>query len=78
MILSVDFEKIKELRKQIKELLKEKPELQPLQDEIDAAMKKVGGNTHNRCAVLQDMMLTKWMEIIKANEDLQGVKKGLE
>jgi len=78
--LDIDFNKIRSLREEIAKLLKERPEFIPLQKEIDLALEKAGNNKMNRCAVIQNMMLTKWMEIVPAAKDLQGVmgdiKKG--
>lgn len=62
-----DFEKISTLREQINELLREHPELEPLQQEIDEALHKCGNDTQKRCRVLQEMMLNTWWKITKVD-----------
>lgn len=61
----IDFEKIKMYREQINELLKEHPELEDLQKQIDESLKKAGSNKHERCRVIQEIMLNTWFKITK-------------
>jgi hypothetical protein len=82
MVSNIDFIQIKALRDEINRLLEERPEYQALQDEIDKTLAKCGNIsrhntpkendriTHNRCVVVQDMMLTKWKTIMPDLEDL--------
>ena len=73
----IDFVKIKKLREQINDLIRQRPELQVLQDEIDKELAKCGTNRHNRCVVIQNMMLTKWKEIVPMAEQLTDACKNL-
>jgi len=57
-------EAIKRLEKERDDLLKEHPELQPLQDKIDKVLTKAGSNQTNRCAAIQNLMLSTWAEIV--------------
>ena len=80
--MEIDFAKIKELRGEIHKLLEKRPEYIPLQQEIDRQLKKCGDPLkclnlsernqirRNRCAVIQNMMLQKWMEMMPALEKL--------
>jgi len=70
--MDIDFKKINELRQEIKKLIEERPELQEYQDFIDAELNKAGDNPHNRCVVLQNLMLQKRQELL---EQLQGLQK---
>ena len=67
----IDFQKIKQTREELKEFLKQHPELQALQDEIDEALSKCN-NQHNRCVKIQELMLEKWFEIIEPANKLSG------
>lgn len=59
------FQLMKRYREQINQLLREHPELEPLQQEIDEALKKCGNDTQKRCQVLQEMLLNNWWKITK-------------
>lgn len=69
--MSIDFDLIKKLNDEIERLLQERPQYRALQEEIKEVLRKAGDNQHNRCAMLQDFMLTKWSEIFGANDKLQ-------
>lgn len=62
--MKIDFEKIKRLKAERDEFLKEHPELQELQDELDEAMDKCN-NPHNRAAVACAIMVNKWHEVVE-------------
>jgi len=51
----INFTKIKYYRQKIRILLMERPELRPLQREIDRILSN-SGNQHNRCVLLQIKM----------------------
>lgn len=51
------FEKIKELNEKIAALIKEKPELQELQDEINRRTKDV--NSHNKIQIIMEMLVER-------------------
>lgn len=79
--MSIDFTKIKSLREEINKLLEERPEYRELQDEIDKRLASCGDLSsasyeekkriqRNRCAIVQNMMLSKWIEIIPASKEL--------
>ena len=75
----MDFKKIKQLEEEIKALLEERPEYKEWFYEMRAEVDKIGNkNKANRCAVAIDVMMTKWLEIIEANEELQGRVNGEE
>ena len=84
--MEIDFEKIKQLRKEINRLLEQKPELIPFQKQIDAELAKAGNNRHNRMAILENMMREKLKEMTNSLRDLQrsvldladGAKEALE
>jgi seryl-tRNA synthetase len=65
----MDTAKIFALKQEITALLKEHPELQPLQDEIYKAMAKAG-NQHNRCVIIQSMMIDKVCELKTKLEEM--------
>lgn len=56
--------------------LKEHPQMQVFQDEIDKELAKAG-NQHNRMAVLENLLYIKRNELLKALEDLSGTLKKL-
>lgn len=64
----MDFNKIREAVEKRDEYLKEHPELQPLQDEINKLLKDAGNNVHNRQVAIQTAMLNTWYKIIDAWE----------
>lgn len=68
-----DFTEIKRLRNEINLLIKEKPELRVLQDEIDKRMLKCGNNVQRRNAVIQDMLLKKWHEVLNPMTELVNI-----
>jgi len=57
-----DFQKMKELREQIRLLIEEKPELQALQDELDNKLKGVKDHKE-RARIIQEMLLNTWYRI---------------
>jgi len=67
--MKIDFKLIKKLREELEEFLKDKPELRKLQDEIDTRMSKCD-TQHNRCAVIQEMMLESNYRIVDASTNL--------
>jgi len=73
--MGIDFEKIKRLQEEKEKFLKENPELQAIQDELDIAMNKAG-DPRNRAAIACSFLVNKWNEIIGANEKLQEAVKG--
>lgn len=72
--MNIDFEKIKELNKEIQDLLEEKPELRELQDQIDKIRETVGKK--NRLAMIQTLMLDKFFELNEKLEELSILGKG--
>jgi len=54
--MSIDFKKIKDLRLELEELLKQRPDLRKLQDRIDKALQKAGSNTNNRLIVFKELV----------------------
>jgi len=65
----VDFEKIKELREKINQLLEEHPELKPLQDEINERLAKIPSTDYQRRnQVIQEFMFNTWSRIVKVWE----------
>lgn len=60
--MTVDFNKIKELRDQINLLIGQKPELQALQDEVDNKLKGVT-DPRERARIVQEMLLNRWYKI---------------
>ena len=56
------FRKICELKQEIQLLLAERPELRPLQAEIDRLMAGAGSQ-HNRCVLITEMMKDKVAEL---------------
>ena len=67
----IDFAKIKHYRQKIRLLLMEKPELRPLQREIDHILRNAG-NQHNRCVLLQIKMKENCEKIQKLLEELSN------
>jgi len=57
------FQLIKEYRDKINELLRERPELEALQQQIDEALSKCGNDKQKRNRVLQELMLNTWWKI---------------
>jgi len=70
----MDNEKIKELEEEIRKLLEERPDLQPLQDKIDK-IRNSEESTHNKNTKLQHMLLETWSEIIPCVTDFEEYKK---
>ena len=66
----IDFEKIKFLNQEIKELLLAHPELIPLQKEVDIRLAKCN-NQHNRLVIISQMM---WDSFLELNEKLQNFR----
>lgn len=71
--MDIDFAKIKKLNQEIKNLLEEKPELAEFQKEIDIILKKVGKK--NRMAMLQSLMLDKFLEMNEKLQELSEITK---
>lgn len=69
--MDIDFAKIKQLRENINELIKEKPELEAYQKIIDQELEKAGDNPWNRCVMLHNLILEKRMELIEALKELK-------
>jgi outer membrane murein-binding lipoprotein Lpp len=69
---SKDFLKICELKQEIQVLLKARPELRQLQDEIDKLLAGAGSQ-HNRCVLLNRLMHDKIMELSEAFKPLCGM-----
>lgn len=62
----VDFEKIMELRKQINDLIKEKPYLLDFQLRIDCELSKAGPNVNNRSAALNAIAVELQQKLAEA------------
>ena len=62
--MTIDTKKIFELKQEIYKLLQDKPELCALQDKIDT-MLSAAGNQHNRCVLINRMMLESVNELRK-------------
>lgn len=73
----MDTKKIEELMEARRKLLEERPELQEIQDKIDKALEKAGSNQHNRCVIIQNMMLDTWYKMLPATKDLEEALKPL-
>lgn len=69
---SIYDDKILELIRQRDELLKQRPELQALQDEVDRRLAKAG-NQNNRMVIIGQMM---WDSFHQLNQALQDFTKG--
>ncbi len=52
----IDLKKVFELKKELQELLKDKPELQAFQEQIAGTLQKMGNNKQNRMVALSQMM----------------------
>ena len=74
--MSIDFEKIKELRQEINDMIAERPELQALQDEVDAALAKAGNNHQRRIQVIQEMLMNRWHTAMEPMKDLVRLSNG--
>ena len=61
----IDTKKIFELRREINRLLDERPEYKPMQHQIDILL-GTAGNQHNRCAIIQDLMMSKVRELTES------------
>jgi len=73
----IDFELISKLNKEIEALIKERPELRELQDEINEVMNKVG-STHNRNAAINALMMEKFHELNKVLQSFSDKFKDIE
>ena len=73
--MAVDFEKIKMWNDKIKEALAERPEFQPMQDELDRRLKLAGNNHDRRQQIVEEMMCSKWSEVVPAWEDAWAKKE---
>lgn len=73
--MQIDFKKISDLRQEIKKLIAEKPELQELQDEIDAALEKAGNDHQRRNQVIQEMMLNSWFRITNLDQEVENQRQ---
>lgn len=74
--MAVDFEKIQELRQKIRDLIKERSELQKLQDELDEKLSKIPSTDYQRRnQIVQEMMCNEWYKIVDA---WYGDKNGKE
>ena len=65
----MDTKKIFELKQEIQKLLRENPDLIPLQQEIDRRLKNAGNN-HNRLVIIDQMMKEKVSELKCSLDDL--------
>lgn len=65
------FTKVKALREEINRLIEERPVLRALQDEIDRRL-ATASSQHNRLAIIQDLMFTKFRELSAAMQDLKS------
>lgn len=61
--MGTDFNKIKEAVQKRDEFLREHPELEPLQDEINQLMKNAGSDKRKRNVLLQQLLLESWSRI---------------
>ena len=66
----MDLMHIWELKQEINKLLEERPELRPLQEELEAELRKVGSK-ENRAALAYSLMVSKLNEL---NELLKSCK----
>ena len=71
-VMDVDFEKIKSLVAKRDAFLREHPELQPLQEEVNAELYKAGNDIQRRNAVIQNMMLNSWYRVVDTWKKLQS------
>ncbi len=62
-----------QLKQEINKLLEERPDLIPLQLEIDQMLKSAG-NQHNRCVLLSELMKDKMQEL---SEQLELLKSNM-
>ena len=70
--MDINFKKIYEYRQMINELLKQKPELRPLQEKINATLAKAG-SVNNRLTAIQNMMIDKVMELQEKLLELKSI-----
>jgi len=73
----VNFDKIVQLRKELKDFLEKHPELKSYQEEIDNRFKKIGTNPKNRAAVIDEIALELNEENKKALKDMGESMKAL-
>jgi len=72
----MDFEKIKKLQDELKKLLQERPDLQALQDKIDATLNKAGSK-NNRLTMMHNLMLDSFFELNEKLQEMSGRMKRL-
>jgi hypothetical protein len=63
--MGVDFIEIKEAVQKRDDFLRDHPELIPLQDEINHALKEAGRDKRKRNTILQLMLLESWSRITR-------------
>lgn len=61
--MRIDFNKIKEAVQKRDEFLREHPELEPLQEEINALLMNAGNDKRKRNVLLQQLLLESWSRI---------------
>jgi seryl-tRNA synthetase len=74
--VNMDFEKMKKLQDELNKLLEERPELQALQDKIDATLNKAGSK-NNRLTMIQNLMLDSFFELNEKLQEMSGKMKKL-
>jgi hypothetical protein len=68
---SATFKKVKVLESEIEKLLEERPQYREWFMSVKKEIDDKATSKHNRCAIAIDIMLQKWQEILKANDDLK-------
>lgn len=71
----IDKKRVFEAKRKLADFLKDYPELQNLQEEIDTALKKAGKDPNNRMIVIHQMLMSSAQEMHKNLSGLSTILK---